>query len=175
MQIVNFFEVFAKTLDKAFHLIYNIIRDVKRLDFTYFFGKGLGADMEMAKNLQMGVLLDIYGALLTERQREMMDLYYNDDLSLSEIAEQYEISRQGVHDALKRSEETLRHYDNALGLAAAQQQQKNQLLEFKSQALAALEECRKVTFGKNIAEKVIALLENLDSKLEEYENSDYNE
>ena len=137
--------------------------------------QGLGADMEMAKNLQMGVLLDIYGALLTERQREMMDLYYNDDLSLSEIAEQYEISRQGVHDALKRSEETLRHYDNALGLAAAQQQQKDQLLEFKSQALEALDECRKVTFGKNIAEKVIALLENLDSKLEEYENSDYNE
>ena len=96
--------------------------------------------MEMAKNLQMGVLLDIYGALLTERQREMMDLYYNDDLSLSEIAEQYEISRQGVHDALKRSEETLRHYDNALGLAAAQQQQKDQLLEFKSQALEALDE-----------------------------------
>ena len=123
----------------------------------------------------MSMLLDYYGALLTQKQKTYFDLYYNQDLSLAEIAEQEGISRQGVHDALKRSEETLRHYDNALGLAAAQQQQKDQLLEFKSQALEALDECRKVTFGKNIAEKVIALLENLDSKLEEYENSDYNE
>lgn len=127
--------------------------------------------MEMAKNLHIGVLLDLYGGLLTDRQYDMMSLYYNDDLSLSEIADQYGISRQGVHDALKRSEETLGHYDEVLGLAAVQEQQKQQLWEFKQQALEALEECRKVSFGKNIADKVIALLENLDRKLEEYENN----
>lgn len=127
--------------------------------------------MEMAKNLHIGVLLDLYGGLLTDRQYDMMSLYYNDDLSLSEIADQYGISRQGVHDALKRSEETLEHYDEVLGLAAVQEQQKQQLWEFKQQALEALEECRKVSFGKNIADKVIALLENLDRKLEEYENN----
>jgi hypothetical protein len=127
--------------------------------------------MEISKNLHVGVLLDLYGGLLTERQYEIMNLYYNDDLSLSEIAEQYEISRQGVHDTLKRSEETLAHYDNVLGLVKMQEMQKSQLLEFKEQALEALEECRKVSFGKNIADKVIALLENLDRKLEEYENN----
>ena len=86
------------------------------------------------KNLQVGVLLDLYGGLLTERQREMMSMYYNDDLSLSEIAEQYGISRQGVHDAVKRGEETLAHYDSVLGLAAEQQRRHEQLLGFKEKA-----------------------------------------
>lgn len=128
--------------------------------------------MEIDKNLHMGILLDLYGELLTERQYDMMSMYFHDDLSLSEIAEQYDISRQGVHDAIKRGEESLAEYDRVLGLAAMQQQQKAHLLEFKEQALEALEECRKVSFGKNIADKVIALLENLDAKLEEFENTD---
>ncbi|MGN0634350.1 MAG: YlxM family DNA-binding protein [Oscillospiraceae bacterium] len=129
--------------------------------------------MEISKNLQIGVLFDLYGGLLTERQYEMMSMYYNDDLSLSEIAEQFQISRQGVHDAIKRSEESLMHYDSVLGLADIEKQHKAQLVEFKQQALEALDECRKVSFGKNIADKVIALLENLDRKLDEYENTDY--
>ncbi|SDA21161.1 hypothetical protein SAMN02910447_01775 [Ruminococcus sp. YE71] len=125
---------------------------------------------EIEKNLYIGVLLDLYGALLTERQRDMMEMYFHDDLSLSEVAEQYGISRQGVHDAIKRGEETLEELESKLGLAAQQETQKAQLLEFKGLALAALDECRKVSFGKNIADKVIALLEDLDSKLEEFEN-----
>lgn len=55
----------------------------------------------MSKNLQNSVLLDLYGCLLTDKQNEIMDLYYNDDLSLGEIAAQLDISRQGVHDAIK--------------------------------------------------------------------------
>lgn len=130
--------------------------------------------MEIEKNLRVGKLLGIYGGLLTERQYDIMSMYFDDDLSLSEIAEQFGISRQGVHDTIKRGEETLDNYERVLGLSDNQDRQRAQLLEFKSQALEALEECRKVTFGKNIAEKVIALLENLDSKLLEYENPDYN-
>ncbi len=125
--------------------------------------------MEIEKDLRTGFLLDLYGGLLTERQREIMVMYFNDDLSLSEIAEQYGITRQGVHDAIKRGAETLAGYDEVLGLEAEQKRRREQLLEFKAQALEALEECRKVTFGRNIAMKVIALLENLDSKLAEYE------
>ena len=52
----------------------------------------------MEKFAEIGMLLGIYGGLLTERQRDVMDLYYNYDLSLSEIGEQLNISRQGVHD-----------------------------------------------------------------------------
>ena len=113
--------------------------------------------MEIDKNLHMGILLDIYGELLTERQYEMMSMYFHDDLSLSEIAEQYDISRQGVHDAIKRGEESLVNYDSVLKLAEMQEKQKEQLLEFKAQALEALDECRKVSFGKNIADSIFKL------------------
>ena len=126
----------------------------------------------MGKNLEIGVLLDLYGKLLTDKQFEVLDLYYNDDLSLAEIAEQYDISRQGVHDAIKRGEELLVGYEKVLGLAQQEKAQLDMLSEFKSQALDVLNECRKVSFGKNIADKIIILLENLDSKLEEYENSE---
>lgn len=126
----------------------------------------------MEKNLEIGLLLDLYGKLLTDKQFEVLDLYYNDDLSLAEIAEQYDISRQGVHDAIKRGEELLVGYEKTLGLEAQQKAQLEMLTEFKSQALDVLNECRKVSFGKNIADKIIILLENLDSKLEEYDNSE---
>lgn len=58
----------------------------------------------MAKNLEIAVLLDLYGDMLTEKQRDFLGYYYNDDLSLSEIAENEGITRQGVRDAIKRAE-----------------------------------------------------------------------
>ena len=57
--------------------------------------------------LQMTMLFDFFGDLLTEKQREYFDLYHNEDLSLSEIAEKAGISRQGVHDLVTRAEKTL--------------------------------------------------------------------
>ena len=56
------------------------------------------------KDLTISILLDAYGALLTERQRELVDLYYNEDLSLAEISENTGITRQGVRDGIKKSE-----------------------------------------------------------------------
>ena len=70
----------------------------------------------MEKFAQIGMLLEIYGGLLTHRQRDVMDLYYNYDLSLSEIAEQFDISRQGVHDLIKRSAQILLKADNSIGI-----------------------------------------------------------
>ena len=58
----------------------------------------------MSKNLQNSVLLDLYGCLLTDKQNEIMDLYYNDDLSLGEIAAQLHITRLRVHDSIKKSQ-----------------------------------------------------------------------
>ena len=55
----------------------------------------------MAKNLEVSFLLDFYGEMLTEKQREAVELYYFEDLSLAEIADNQGISRQGVRDALK--------------------------------------------------------------------------
>ena len=58
----------------------------------------------MGKNLEIALLLDFYGEMLTEKQRDMVHYYYNDDLSLAEIAENEGITRQGVRDSIKRAE-----------------------------------------------------------------------
>ena len=55
----------------------------------------------MAKDLEMGYLLDFYGEVLTQKQREMLRQYYNDDLSLSEIGENFGITRQGARKELE--------------------------------------------------------------------------
>ena len=70
----------------------------------------------MEKNLKYSALLSIYGALLTEKQLATMEYYYDEDLSLGEIAENTGISRQGVRDFIKRAEEMLDFYEEKLGL-----------------------------------------------------------
>jgi uncharacterized protein len=68
------------------------------------------------KIVHIALLFDFYGQLLTEKQIEIIDMYYSNDLSLSEISEQLGISRQGVYDTLKRAEKTLFEYEDKLGL-----------------------------------------------------------
>ena len=68
------------------------------------------------KHVEGSLLLSCYGALLTDAQRELMELYYNEDLSLQEIADRQGISRQGVHDTLSRSLHKLESYEARLGL-----------------------------------------------------------
>lgn len=70
------------------------------------------------KDLKIAFWLDFYGEVLSERKRTVLDYYYNDDLSLAEIAEEIGISRQGVRDLIKKAEEELRFYEEKLGLAA---------------------------------------------------------
>lgn len=64
---------------------------------------------------RMAMLYDFYGDLLTPRQKEFYDLYYNDDLSLAEIAENYDITRQGVRDIIVRAEKTLEDIEEKTG------------------------------------------------------------
>ena len=59
------------------------------------------------KNLEINYLLDFYGEVLSERKREVLEMYYNEDLSLAEIAGDIGISRQGVRDIIKKSEDEL--------------------------------------------------------------------
>ena len=67
------------------------------------------------KDMRIAALIDIYGSLLTDRKREIIDMYYNDDYSLSEISENTGISRQGVRDSIKKSEAELTELDEKLG------------------------------------------------------------
>ena len=70
------------------------------------------------KDMTVGLLLDFYGDVLSERTRSLLLMYYSDDLSLAEIAESAGISRQGVRHTIKKGEEELRFLEKQLGLAA---------------------------------------------------------
>ncbi len=70
----------------------------------------------MAKDFRICILLDYYRTMLTEKQVEVIDLYYNQDLSLAEISEHMDVTRQGVRDHIKRAEESLLHLEERLGL-----------------------------------------------------------
>ena len=69
------------------------------------------------KSVEMTLLFDLYGELLTEKQQQLFDFYYNEDLSLAEIAELLKISRQGVRDGIVRAETLLKSFDKALSLS----------------------------------------------------------
>jgi len=87
----------------------------------------------MVKKLErMAMLFDFYGKLLTKKQQEMLALYYEQDLSLGEIAEEFEVSRQAIHDIIKRSEKILEDYEEKLGLVVkfnAEQDKINKMLQ----------------------------------------------
>ena len=70
------------------------------------------------KDMRISLLLDFYGDILSDRRREIITLYYDEDFSLSEIAEHTGISRQGVRDSIKKSEAELREWEEKLALAS---------------------------------------------------------
>lgn len=83
--------------------------------------------MNIAKTIRMNQLFAFYQSLLTQKQQQMLELYYEEDYSLAEIATYYQISRQAVHDNLKRAENLLEDYETKLQLLARRQQRINLL------------------------------------------------
>ncbi len=69
-----------------------------------------------AKRLRVSLLLDIYGELLTEKQRTFLQLYYEEDMSFGEIAKEFGVSRQAIFDSVRHGEETLEHFESVLRL-----------------------------------------------------------
>ncbi|MBC1286659.1 putative DNA-binding protein [Listeria booriae] len=80
------------------------------------------------KTTRMNFLIDIYESLLTEKQKSYVSLYYLEDLSLGEIAEEFEVSRQAVYDNIKRTEAVLENYETKLGVLQ-KYQEREQLIE----------------------------------------------
>ena len=80
------------------------------------------------------MLFDFYGELLTDKQKEYFDLHYNEDLSLSEIAQSEGISRQGVWDIIRRAEDSLRRFEDKTGLVGRFAAQKELLSRAESLA-----------------------------------------
>ncbi|HEY8909192.1 MAG TPA: putative DNA-binding protein [Desulfosporosinus sp.] len=86
----------------------------------------------MEKLAKMALLADFYGPLLTDKQRNVWDLHYQQDLSLAEIAEMEHISRQAIHDLLKRTERILAEYEDKLGLVQRFWAEREKLIEVQT-------------------------------------------
>ena len=111
----------------------------------------------MAKDLHFTMLLDVYGALLTEKQRETLEFYYNDDLSLGEISEETGITRQGVMNCIKKTEQRLVELENQLGLV-------KRFEELKSD-IEALEEMVLDVCDKAKVNDIKLLIDSIKNKL----------
>ena len=88
---------------------------------------------------RMAMLFDFYGDVLTDRQKEFYDLYYNEDLSLGEIAENYNITRQGVRDVIVRAEATLTELEDKTGIIKRFHSMRKQLEQMQDDTRRAVE------------------------------------
>lgn len=110
--------------------------------------------------LEMTLLYDYYGELLTERQRMCFDLYHNQDLSLSEIAQELQVSRQGVYDNLSRAETLLRNMEEKTGCVRRDLQSRKALREIT--AAAKRLEAHPDTDVKALAECILTAAQGLE-------------
>ncbi|WP_163101471.1 putative DNA-binding protein [Peribacillus alkalitolerans] len=109
----------------------------------------------LEKTTRMNYLYDFYQSLLTEKQKSYMSLYYLDDYSLGEIADEYEVSRQAVYDNIKRTEAMLEEYEAKL-LLFEKFQQRNNLINMLKEALDSSKA------DLEAAKKIVSELEKLD-------------
>lgn len=121
----------------------------------------------MGKNLDVAVLLDFYGEMLTEKQRDVIDLYYNQDLSLSEIAEHEGITRQGVRDSIKRGEVFLFELEEKLKLFQnyIETQKTIQSIKYVAERIAA--ENQTYHYSNTITENINHIMELTDAYIRE--------
>ncbi len=123
----------------------------------------------MSKNLEISVLFDYYGGMLTDKQRDVIDLYYNQDLSLAEIAEHEKISRQGVRDNIKRGELYLLELENSLHMVKMSQALFGLLDEIdqRNAAVASLNEENR--YSGEIREHTAEIASKIHAFVKEYE------
>lgn len=113
----------------------------------------------MEKNVKISMLNEIYGKLLTQKQNEILDDYYNQDLSLSEIAENNQITRQAVRDILKKAEKKLDEYEQKLMLMKKEEEQKKKIKKIVEELTKQKEKSDPKT--KNLLESIEKKLKDL--------------
>ena len=90
-------------------------------------GQEQSIEQRLEERVYLSMLYDFYGALLKENNRRIFEAYIQEDYSISEIAEEMEISRQAVHDAVKRITKQLKGYEEKLGLLERFEQQRSEM------------------------------------------------
>lgn len=114
------------------------------------------------KNLNISLLLDFYGDILSERQYDMLDMYYNEDFSLAEIAEKIEISRQGVRSVLKKGETILVDLEDKLHLAS----RFSKMLEKSAEIATELENINQNINNNDISSRIHSLINQIKEMAE---------
>lgn len=115
---------------------------------------------------RMAMLYDFYGDLLTDRQKEFYDLYYNEDLSLAEIAENYDISRQGVRDVIVRAEAALTEIEDKTRLIHRFHEMRKQLQQINV-AVDKLKQINDRGYQDREMDELISELKDLAARLNE--------
>lgn len=121
----------------------------------------------MSKNLAIADLLDLYGDMLTDKQRDVMELYYDQDLSLAEIAEHEKITRQGVRDSIKRGEAYLLEMEEKLHFAEKFRRLVAVTEEITSRCIEIQRVNRGFTYSQSIDENARAIGVQLNRYLDE--------
>lgn len=121
----------------------------------------------MSKNLAIADLLDLYGDMLTDKQRDVMELYYDQDLSLGEIAEHEKITRQGVRDSIKRGEAYLLEMEEKLHFAEKFRRLVAVTEEITSRCIEIQRVNRGFTYSQSIDENAKAIGVQLNRYLDE--------
>ena len=114
------------------------------------------------KDLRISVLLDFYGPMLTDKQRDVVELYYNEDLSLSEIAEHEHISRQGVRDSIKRGEEIIYELEDKLKMCQKMLTLSKLLDNIKEKTTLIYEESSKYNYSRVITDNAKEILDTIN-------------
>lgn len=117
--------------------------------------------VNVAKNLDVVLLADFYGEMLTDNQRKFIEYYYSDDLSLSEIAQNEGITRQGVRDAVKRAETQLYDMEKKLGFA----ERTRKITEVLDVVMENVEEINKYNMNISLSREVNDAVVNIKSAI----------
>lgn len=116
---------------------------------------------------RMAMLFDFYGDLLTERQREFYDLYYNEDLSLAEIAENYGISRQGVRDVIVRAEAAMTEIEDKTHIIRRFQQSRQAIAAISQAADKLLQSIDRRSYNDAMLDEIARTIKENAARLEQ--------
>lgn len=110
----------------------------------------------MSKRIEIGLLLDYYGSLLSDTQYSLAEMYYNQDLSLSEISEIRGITRQGIHDSVKRTEALLLEFEDKLKMRHTYEKIRSLACDILNMLSdLRVEDCEKLSQIRNLVNEII--------------------
>lgn len=115
----------------------------------------------LEKTVEISVLYDFYNQLLTEKQKNIVDLYYNQDLSLGEIADEFGVSRQAVYDMLKRTERLLYQYEERLNFIRLTDIKNKKILDILNSVISLENELALISSSEKLAKQIFYIKDEL--------------